>query len=351
MDLSDQTILRIKRRVGTIVRGTYTLERLLGIGGMGGVFAARTADGRTVALKMLHPELSRVPSIQTRFFREAYAGNAIAHPGVARVFEHGTDDEGCAFLVMELLDGETLEALWERSSHRLPMGLVLAIAERLLEVLHAAHAKGIVHRDIKPDNVFLTRAGELKVLDFGIARLVEGTSATASGELMGTPAFMPPEQAGGNAKTADARSDVWSVGALLYTMISGKHVHEAPTHTMQMIYAATQKARSLAVIAPETPHGIVELVDRALAFDREARWPSAEAMLERVQALTSEAVPPTMAVPGEGGATGTEAPVSEAWEKPAASGPAVGAGPTLPMGRMVLDELLEKDRERKRGKE
>ena len=338
MDLSEQALERINRRIGNVVRGTYTLERLLGIGGMGAVYAARSSDGRTVAVKSLHTELSRVTSIQTRFFREAYVGNTIEHPGVARVFEHGTDDDGCAFIVMELLEGETLEALWERRGHKLPVGLVLAVAERLLDVLAAAHATGIIHRDIKPDNVFMTSGGDLKVLDFGIARLLEGTSATASGELMGTPAFMPPEQAGGNSKTADGRADVWSVGAVMYTMISGRHVHDAPTHPLQLIYAATQKARSLRDVAPETPHGVVELVDHALAFDREARWPSARAMLERVRALATESIPPTVAAPPQ------EAVLATLRDDPSARSlsPPLVSGPTLPMGRMVIENKPSK---------
>jgi serine/threonine protein kinase len=284
MDLSDDVLERANARLGSTVCGRYRLDRLLGIGGMGAVYAAVTPGATQVAVKSLHAELSRMPTILARFFREAYVGNTIPHPGVARVFEHGTDDEGCAFLVMDLLDGETLEALWQRSGERLAVGHVLAVTERLLEVLDVAHAHGVIHRDVKPDNVFLTTSGELKVLDFGIARLRDGTVRTATGEMLGTPAFMSPEQAAGNAYHVDARSDVWAVGALMFTMITGQHVHLARTAQLQLIYTATQQARSIAGVEPSVPKDIVAIVDRALAFERDARWPSAGAMLAAVHA-------------------------------------------------------------------
>jgi serine/threonine-protein kinase len=207
-------------------------------------------------------------------------------------------------------------------------------------VIAAAHAIGVVHRDIKPENIFMTGSGELKVLDFGIARLLDGASATASGELMGTPAFMPPEQAGGNSKTADARADVWSVGALMFALISGRYVHDAPTHHMQLIYAATQQARSLSTVSPETPHAIVEIVDRALQFDREARWPSASAMLERVRAIATESIPPTVGFTG--GVPTARPAVSPG--APAAPGPPLASGATLPLGEMLIATLPAKAR-------
>jgi serine/threonine-protein kinase len=260
---------------------------------IGAVLPPRVATDPRVALaravKSLHPELSRVRAIQARFFREAYVGNTIPHAGVARVFEHGTDREGCAFLVMELLEGETLEALWVRNGRQLKPGQVLAVTERLLEVLDVAHAHGVVHRDVKPDNVFLTMAGGLKVLDFGIARLKDGTVRTATGEMMGTPAFMTPEQALGNANTVDARSDVWAVGAVMFTLLTGQHVHVGVTAQEQLIYAATQQARSVGSLLPSLPPDIVGLVDKALAFDRNARWASAGEMLAAIRSLPSMA--------------------------------------------------------------
>jgi serine/threonine protein kinase len=291
MPLPDDVSARVQQRVGTIVRGRFRLDRLIGIGGMGAVFAVSDSHGQRFALKLLHRELSQNPSVFARFVREAFVANRIAHPGVARVFEHGTDEQGCAFLVMELLEGETLEQLWERSGHRLGVPQTLAYVERLLEVLDAAHAKGIVHRDIKPDNVFLT-AFEVRVLDFGIARLLDGSGATASGQVMGTPAFMPPEQAAGHAKRVDATSDLWSVGAVTFTMLSGQHVHEARTGTEQLVYAATQQARSLASVAPHVPLSVVKTIDRALVYEPSGRWPSAKAMLAALRSADVAAFPP-----------------------------------------------------------
>jgi serine/threonine-protein kinase len=178
-----------------------------------------------------------------------------------------------------------------------------------------AHSHGIVHRDIKPENVLVTRTGELKVLDFGIARLRDGSVKTATGDLIGTPAFMPPEQAGGYANKVDARTDVWAVGALMFTSLSGEHVHPARALPHQLVLAATQRARALGPVAQHVPVGIATIVDRALAFEREERWPSAAAMHQAIRAVSVESVPPPVAAPS--------APVR--------------AGPTLPLGRMSLD--------------
>ena len=152
---------------------------------------------------------------------------------------------------MELLEGRTLEAVRKDAGGRLATADVLALGADILDILAAAHLQRIIHRDIKPDNVFLTNAGKTKLMDFGIARLLDASHATGAGALMGTPAFMPPEQAGGRNKEIDARSDVWSVGALLFVLLTGEEVHRARTGTEQMIYAATQPARSIAKVMPE----------------------------------------------------------------------------------------------------
>jgi serine/threonine-protein kinase len=182
---------------------------------------------------------------------------------------------------MELLDGESLDSRAARSGGRLPVDEVLAVADQLLDVLIAAHDKGVVHRDLKPENVFLTRDGQVRVLDFGIARLREISSqstATRDGAMMGTPAYMPPEQARGLWEEVDARADLWAVGATMFALITGRPVHEGRTTNEVLVHAVTQKATPLGDVIEAVPELVAALVDRALAFEKEERWPDARAM-------------------------------------------------------------------------
>ena len=271
-------------RVGTSIRGKYRIVRVLGIGGMATVYAAEHRNGHRVAIKMLHPELSLRSDISARFLREGYVSNRVRHAGAVRVLDDDTAEDGAAFLVMELLDGETLWSMCRRSGGRLPCRDVLALGHQLLDVLAAAHAAGVVHRDIKPENLFLTTERVVKVLDFGIARIEDdGARATATGARLGTPAFMPPELALGRTAEIDARTDLWSTGATLFQLLSGRIVHEAPAAAEIIVRAATVAARSLATVAPDVPAPVVALVDRALAFARDDRWVSARAMAQAIE--------------------------------------------------------------------
>jgi serine/threonine-protein kinase len=283
MAISPEVIQRAKARVGTVLNGKWRLERMLGIGGMAAVYAAVHRNQNRVAIKMLHPELSLDDNVKTRFLREGYVANTVAHVGAVAVYDDDVSEDGAAFLVMELLQGETLEDRLERKGGRLPPGEVLQLADQLLDVLVAAHERGIVHRDVKPDNLFLTTSSQLKVLDFGIARLRELASSTddgttGAGMFMGTPAFMSPEQARGRWDEVDAQSDIWSAGATLFTLLSGRNVHEAETLTDQLVAAATANAPSLATVAPELPAPVIHLVDRSLAYDKAHRWLGARSM-------------------------------------------------------------------------
>jgi serine/threonine-protein kinase len=271
--------------VGTVLRGKYRVDRVLGVGGMAVVYVATHRNKKRFAVKLLHPELSVHEDIRTRFLREGYVANSVEHPGAVAVLDDDVAEDGAAFLVMELLDGAEVENLFEKSGNRLSPRVVLALAHQLLDVLAAAHAKSIVHRDIKPANLFLTREGKVKVLDFGIARLRDATSnhATNTGMLLGTPAFMAPEQALGQSSLIDGLTDVWAVGATMFSLLSGGIVHVGDNPQQLMIQAATQPARSLAMVAPETSPRIVALVDRALAFDKAHRWESAVHMREGVR--------------------------------------------------------------------
>src|SRR6185503_8907240 len=188
--------------------------------------------------------------LRRRFLREGYVANTVDHPGAVAVIDDDTTEDGAAFLVMELLAGKTVEALVDPRTNVLATREVLTIAHQVADVLHAAHEKGIVHRDIKPANLFALADGTIKVLDFGIARVREatlgGASATSTGMMMGTPAFMPPEQAMAKASEIDARTDVWALGATMFTLLSAAYVHVGDNATQMVIHAATQKARSVA---------------------------------------------------------------------------------------------------------
>jgi eukaryotic-like serine/threonine-protein kinase len=269
------------RRVGTVLNGKWTIERRIGQGGMAVVYAARHRNKKRAAIKMLLPELSADPGIRERFLREGYVANTVDHVGAVRVDDDDTTEDGAAYLVMELLEGETVQGRWERSGCKLGIDVALAIADQLLAVLVAAHAVGVVHRDLKPDNLYLTRDGTLKVLDFGIARLREAgqsSRATRTGSIMGTPMFMAPEQARGRWEQVDPRTDLWAVGALLFTLIAGRPVHLAETANETLALACIQRARSIRSVDPNVPEPIAELIDRALCYEVEARFADAASM-------------------------------------------------------------------------
>jgi hypothetical protein len=190
---------------------------------------------------------------------------------------------------MELLEGETLEERIKRRG-RLPADEALGIIFHLLDALAIAHDKGVIHRDIKLDNVFITRAGEVKVLDFGIARLAEASwqnsaDRTRTNATMGTPAFMAPEQALGRSAEVDAQTDLWAVGATLFKLLTARNVHEAATINEQLVTAATKPAPPLRTILPNSPPELAAVVDKALSFAKPDRWPDARAMQRAVRPL------------------------------------------------------------------
>ncbi len=272
-------------RIGTILHGKYRIDKLLGVGGMGFVYAATHRNGKRFAIKLLHSEFSSRRDIRTRFLREGYVANAVGHPGVVAVLDDDVADDGSAFLVMELLDGNTVDALGARPGSRMPLREVLGIAHQLLDVLDAAHTKTIVHRDVKPANLFVLTDGQLKVLDFGLARLRDATTGlntTRTGETMGTPAFMPPEQARGDVSAIDPRTDIWAAGATIFTALSGRLVHEGENARQVLVRAATTPARSLSSVIPNAPASVVQLLSKALEFEKADRWDSAAAMREAV---------------------------------------------------------------------
>ena len=278
-----------RARVGTALNAKWRIDAVIGEGGMGTVFAATHRNGARAALKVLHPELTRTDDVRERFLREGRIANRIEHPSAVRILDDDVSDRGEAFLVMELLQGGTLEDLL-RERGKLDLEEALRIVDPVLELLVEAHEHGIVHRDIKPANIFLTASGQVKLLDFGIARLREqrgGPGATRQGTALGTPQFMSPEQALGLGDQIDGRADVFSVGACLYTMLSGRRLNDTEVEAEAFVLAATRPAPSIALAAKELPAEIVAAIDKALAYERNDRFPDARAMRSQLLAVAA----------------------------------------------------------------
>ncbi len=280
-------IKRLEARVGTVLKGKWWLDRLIGVGAMAAVYRATHRNGNEVAIKMFHPELCDHPEAKRRFIREGYVANKVKHCGVVTVQDDDVADDGAPFLVMDLLEGESLGARRIRKGGKLPPDEVLSLVDQLLDTLAAAHEKGIVHRDIKPDNLFLTYGGMLKVLDFGVARLRElsksDSAVTKAGALLGTPSYMAPEQARGRPEEVDWRSDLWAVGATMFTLLTGSRVHGARTATETLVATVTQRPRSIVDVDASMHPALVGLVDKALSYEKDERWPDARAMQDALR--------------------------------------------------------------------
>jgi eukaryotic-like serine/threonine-protein kinase len=295
--MSDPRTSGVQARIGKTVCGKWKIEALLGVGGMAAVYAAVHRNGKRVALKMLRPELTSDAETRTRFLREGYLANKVGHAGCVSVIDDDMAEDGAVFLVIELLAGETLQKRAARMGDRLPAAELVGYMDQLLDVLVAAHAKGIIHRDIKPDNLFLTSDGLLKIFDFGLARLRETSiNPTVSGSVMGTPAYMSPEQAMGKTSQLDGRTDVWSVGATMFTLLSGRLIHSAGSVTEMLLMLVSKPPPPIASVFAGVSPALAAVIDRALAFKVEERWPDARSMQAALRAVAGPPPPrPQMA--------------------------------------------------------
>ncbi|MCA9625194.1 MAG: serine/threonine protein kinase, partial [Myxococcales bacterium] len=272
-------------RIGKVIKGKWTLKKLLGAGGMAAVYEAEHSIGRRDAIKILHPEVAEDEELVARFEREAHAVNRFEHPSAVEIRDVDKTDDGEPFLVMELLEGESLSRLVKRKG-RLSVEEALKLAEQLLDCLVAAHEAGVIHRDIKPSNLFLEKDGTLKVLDFGVARVLQGGPGklkTQAGTLLGTVTYMPPEQLRGGE--IDARADLYAVGATLFRLMSGERAHEADSEDELAEKILSTDARSLTTVVDDLPVDVGAVVDKALARDPENRYPNAATMLRDVRAI------------------------------------------------------------------
>jgi serine/threonine-protein kinase len=264
-------------RVGRVLGGRWRLESPLARGATATVYRAmNVADGSHAALKLIHPELTQHPKVVRMLLREARLVAAIEHPGTVKLLDDGLEGD-CAFIVFEMLVGETLEDLRESRGGRVPIGEVMKIGDAVMDALSAVHREGIVHRDLKPANIHILEGGGVKLLDFGFAKL-RGYTADSAQNVVGTPSFMPPEQALGLTKKVNAQSDIWSLGATLFFVLSGQPVHTGAHMDAMMLASANVTPRSLATAAPELPSAVVAVIDRALAYHKADRWPDIPTM-------------------------------------------------------------------------
>lgn len=275
---------------------------MVGAGGLGVVYEAvpLAGEGR-FAVKLLRRELCAEPAVVARFLDEAQASARVDHPGVLRAIAHGRAEDGTPYLVMPLLEGESLSALMNRGPVAVPQatGIVLAI----LDALGAAHAAGVVHRDLKPDNVYLARTATggqaVRLLDFGLARVVDAAGGlarrTRTGVLLGTPGYMSPEQMQ-NAKTADSRADLWSVGVMFFEMLAGSRAYSADNEFERMSKVLIEPPPVLSVIAPEYAH-FDPFFARALAREPSRRFADAAEMSAAVTLTLTNGAAGNAAVP------------------------------------------------------
>ena len=243
------------QRVGTTLCNKWTLERLIGTGGMAAVYVASHKIGRREAIKILHSDVARDPELRARFEQEAHAVNRFEHPGAVEVRDIDVAEDGSPFLVMELLEGQPLSELARRARGRRRSPTLLRLVDELLDVLAAAHAQGIIHRDIKPDNLFVRSDGRLKVLDFGIARVRAGAGRQAPdarrARRWGRRRTCRRSRSAASRSTR--RADLFAVGATMFRLIARRRVHEAPSEAEMLVKMASQPAPPLASVAPEAP--------------------------------------------------------------------------------------------------
>ncbi|HEX7603885.1 MAG TPA: serine/threonine-protein kinase, partial [Polyangiaceae bacterium] len=287
--------------IGTTLAGKYLIKRLVGRGGMGAVFeGTHTEIGKRVAIKIIEPQHAGSEEVASRFRREARAASAVESDAIVQVFDVGQDPAVGLFMVMEFLNGEDLSTRLERE-RKLAPEVVVALGLQASRALAKAHAAGVVHRDLKPANVFLcaTEDGSLKIkiVDFGISKLVQSEASpdasahktlTRTGTVIGTPQYMSPEQAQG--LPVDARTDVWSLGAVLYEALAGVGAFpEMPTYEQTIIKIVTGQPKPLGEIAPWVSPELAEVVHASLTHDPEKRLPDCATFAQKLGELQKRA--------------------------------------------------------------
>src|SRR5271169_2648582 len=288
---------------GTVLGGRYDIVRLLGQGGMGAVYQAYDRElERQVALKLIRAELAANPDILKRFKQELILARQITHKNVIRIFDLGQAD-GCKFITMDYIEGQDLQSVLRRKKKLEPAEASNIIAQ-ICRALEAAHAEGVIHRDLKPQNIMLDKTGRAFVMDFGIARSMLGSGMTQTGALIGTPDYMSPEQAKGQA--LDARSDLFSIGIIFYEMLSGQVPFDADTTMGKLWKRTNEPARPLDELDKTIPRPLSDIVRKCLEIDPQKRFASAGELLQQIEiwqgpaAGTRVVSVPVTVLPGSG---------------------------------------------------
>ncbi len=332
---------RLTRALGT----SYTLEGEIGRGGMGVVFNARDERlKRQVAVKVLPPDLAFREEIRLRFLREAETAARLSHPHIVPIHSVGEGPDGLVYFVMAYVDGESLGAKLKRRG-QLPPDEARRIMLETADALGAAHAFGIIHRDVKPDNILLEGSrGRVVVTDFGIAKALSSTTGsttlTATGVAIGTPHYMSPEQAAGD-REIDGRSDIYSLGVVAYQMLAGELPFQAPTVPGILMKHITERAPLVTDRRPEVPEDLAACVMRSLEKDPEDRWPTADALRRALEARSATMHKPRRSS-GPSPSRGVRAPA------PLAPPPFRGRGVGGAGGAGALDQRAQRDRMRDR---
>ena len=274
---------------GEVIAGKYRLNQLLGVGGMATVWSATNVyTDREFAVKCLLPNVGSTEEARARFLMEAKVSARVDHPNVIEVIDVGQMEDGALFLVMELLTGLSLEAAVRREQPPMTVYQLCVVMLEVARALAAAHQNGVVHRDLKPTNIFLHRGRDgnvtTKVLDFGVSKFLESDrnhALTMDGTLLGSPMYMSPEQAVGST-SIDGRADIFAFGAILFEALSGHRCYEAPNFNALLVAVATKPPKSIDECAPQMPEPLRALVRDTLVTDRNKRIANFEAIIERL---------------------------------------------------------------------
>ena len=260
----------------------YEILELLGEGGMGTVYKARDTElDRLIALKVIRPDLARNPSILQRFKQELVLARQVTHRNVVRIYDLG-EAEGLKFITMEYIEGEDLRSLLRREG-KLPVAQAVKVTEQILAGLQAAHAEGVIHRDLKPANIMRDPQGRVVVMDFGLARAVEGDGLTQTGMLVGTMEYMSPEQA--QAKPVDVRSDLYTVGMIFYELLSGNAPFKAESALASLLKRTHEQAVPVSDVECSVPRPLSAIVSKCLERDPAVRYQSAQELLDALTAF------------------------------------------------------------------
>jgi len=265
---------------GTILAGRYEILKLLGQGGMGAVYKARDIDlDRTVALKLIRPELAKNPQILRRFKQELILARQVTHKNVIRIFDLGQSD-GIKFITMDFVEGQDLHSLLDEKG-KLPPEQAARIMLQISRALEAAHGEGVIHRDLKPHNIMLDKKGRVYVMDFGIARSAYLPGMTQTGALIGTPEYMSPEQARG--EKLSERSDLFSLGVIFYELLTGKSPYPGDAALATLWKRLQEKPKPAIEVDPTVPKPLNDIVMKALEIDPEKRWASAHDVAQQIE--------------------------------------------------------------------